>query len=199
MSKSALCGRKRLGENRNCLICGKEFYALPAQMKKDSWGRYCSRKCQILSQKKGKIVKCLVCGKNIYLIPSDEKLGRGKYCSRLCYVKSQIGRYVGSRGSNWKGGISPINKIIRRSLNYKLWRKSVFERDIWTCQKCGKVGGELHPHHIKSFSEYPKLRFITSNGLTLCRECHKKTENYGNKKSVIMGGENYEIQLETTI
>jgi hypothetical protein len=78
----------------------------------------------------------------------------------------------GENAWNWKGGVSPINKQIHHSIDYKLWREAVYERDNWTCQKCGTTGGKLHPHHIKSFAEYPEMRFVVSNGITLCVNCH---------------------------
>ena len=80
---------------------------------------------------------------------------------------------------NWKGGINPINDSIRKSTKYKLWRKSVFTRDDYTCKECGIRGGILNADHIKPFALYPELRFEVGNGRTLCISCHKKTGTYG--------------------
>lgn len=84
----------------------------------------------------------------------------------------------------YKGGVSPINKIIRGSLEYKLWRESVFKRDNYTCVWCGKRGVELNADHIKPFAFYPELRFAIDNGRTLCVPCHKTTETYTNNKKI---------------
>jgi len=64
------------------------------------------------------------------------------------------------------------------------WRKDVFKRDNWACKECGgKVN--IEAHHIKSWKDYPDLRFELDNGLTLCRKCHSKTNNYGRKYNAI--------------
>lgn len=87
----------------------------------------------------------------------------------------------GSNGSNWKGGITPINEIIRKSLEYKLWREAVFKRDNYTCVLCLERGERLNADHIKRFSDYPKLRFVVDNGRTLCVSCHRTTDTWGRK------------------
>ncbi len=83
----------------------------------------------------------------------------------------------GPRGSNWKGGISPESMRIRNGVETHLWREAVFARDNWTCQECGQKGIYLNSHHIKSFAQYPELRFAINNGITFCKECHKKYRN----------------------
>lgn len=104
-------------------------------------------------------------------------------------IEERINRSKSARkGSNcnlWKGGICPINKLIRTSLEYKLWRTAVFERDNYTCIWCGirsakGIKVELHADHIKPFSLFPAIRFAIDNGRTLCVDCHRKTDTYGN-------------------
>ena len=89
--------------------------------------------------------------------------------------------FFGKRSPNWQGGITPINLAIRNSKEYAIWRLSVFERDKFTCRGCGARGGDLHAHHVLSFSKFPNHRFDINNGLTLCKDCHKKTNNYAGR------------------
>ena len=100
---------------------------------------------------------------------------------------SHLGLATGEKHWNWKGGITPINEKIRKSDKYKQWRKAVFIRDNYTCQKCKARNGNgkrivLHADHIKPFALFPELRFALNNGRTLCIGCHRKTDTYGNKK-----------------
>jgi len=80
----------------------------------------------------------------------------------------------GKNGHNWKGGITPLNRKNRKDLDYKLWRKAIFERNNFTCQICKQSGGDLRAHHINNFAEFPELRFAINNGITLCKNCHQK-------------------------
>jgi group I intron endonuclease len=85
---------------------------------------------------------------------------------------------------NWKGGVTSKHKKVRNSLEMRLWKKAVLERDNFTCQVCGKKGGKLHAHHINNFSDFPELRFAIDNGITLCKKCHKEFHHlYGVKNN----------------
>ena len=65
------------------------------------------------------------------------------------------------------------NTDYRNTKEYNDWRKSVFERDNYTCQECKKKGVNLNAHHIYSFKKYPAKRYDLNNGKTLCVSCHR--------------------------
>ena len=165
MIREKLLGR-RTRPVRKCLICGKDG------VRKDR--KYCSEKCYGLSRRG---IATWMKGKKHKKV-SREKIG-----------KRQIGKTpwnygkpnLNGRGENchlWKGGITKENAKIRTSVEYKNWMRAVFKRDDWTCKECGKRGGDMEAHHKKSFATHKSLRFNVSNGATLCRECHKKTDSY---------------------
>lgn len=95
-------------------------------------------------------------------------------------VGKALGKLIDLNLINIKDNLIIINDLNidperdRTTKKYKDWRNDVFERDNYTCQKCGEKGGELNAHHIKSWANYKEKRFDLDNGLTLCVECHKK-------------------------
>ena len=93
------------------------------------------------------------------------------------------------KNANWKGGITPLTRHIRQLDEYKKWIKKVFQRDKFTCKLCGVRGSVyLHAHHIYKFKDILsknnikniedaincKFLWNINNGVTLCKECHKK-------------------------
>lgn len=90
-------------------------------------------------------------------------------------------KLISRRCPGWNGGLTLEHKRVRASLEYKLWREAVFRRDDFTCVWCFSRGVELNADHIKPFAYFPELRFAIDNGRTLCVDCHKTTETYGNK------------------
>lgn len=65
------------------------------------------------------------------------------------------------------------SRMQRKTSEYAEWRMNVFNRDGFTCQLCGQVGGKLNAHHIKPYAKYPELRLDVNNGITLCERCHR--------------------------
>jgi len=81
-----------------------------------------------------------------------------------------------------RGNLSPHWKEIKKKrgrpdrsyIIYKEWKLSVFEKDNFTCQRCGdRKGGNLNAHHVYSWKSFPSLRYECWNGVTLCQKCHR--------------------------
>jgi len=152
---------------KNCLQCNKEFEK-PINCSKKNWlsVKYCSKKCYTKSMK----------GKDI--------LGENR--NKIAWNKGK--QLLNQRGENhhsWTGGISRnLRHTEMGRIEYKLWRKSCFERDNWTCQKTGQNGGDLEVHHIFNYKDFPELRFAIDNGITLSKSAHKEFHKiYGNRNN----------------
>jgi hypothetical protein len=99
---------------------------------------------------------------------------------RMAQIDKPRPQTRGEKNGNWQGGIAGLNSGRIKSARYKMWRREVFIRDSFTCQSCGEKNIYLEAHHIQGYSKFPELRFVISNGVTLCQACHKKTDNYAN-------------------
>lgn len=104
---------------------------------------------------------------------------KGKKHSEATKEKMSKARQ-GENNGNWKNGVTTKIRGIRRSPQYYQWRKKVFERDGYTCQQCGSTQ-RLNGHHIKPILDYPELIFDTTNGITLCEQCHIQTRVGGKR------------------
>jgi 5-methylcytosine-specific restriction endonuclease McrA len=79
---------------------------------------------------------------------------------------------------------------LRKDYRYKIWRKSVLERDK-KCMSCNATK-KLVAHHKQKLSEHPELAFDVDNGLTLCPTCHIQT-NFNREKYKIKYAQLYEL------
>lgn len=66
------------------------------------------------------------------------------------------GRFSGNNSPNWKGGITPLTKIIRHCFKYRQWRSDVFTRDDYACQVCGIRSGNGKAVYLEA-DHYPKM------------------------------------------
>lgn len=105
-----------------------------------------------------------------------------KHREAVSEVRKAKGVAKGSLNPNWKGGITSKAESLRKSDLYVAWRIRVFQRDDYTCQGCGdNKGGNLEAHHILPRSKFIDQIFVDDNGLTLCKDCHKKVHSKGAK------------------
>lgn len=101
----------------------------------------------------------------------------------------------GKKSPIWKGGKDSLIKKIRRTYKYMEWKNSVLRRDRWACVECNSIF-DLNVHHqisllelLDQFEVKDRIDAITNlslwkieNGITLCKICHRKTENYGGRE-----------------
>lgn len=142
---------------------------------------------------KPKISKtCCFCSKEVLLPPHRIIEDKKFFCNRVCWA-------LGSRNENspvFKGedAVAPIRKRIMELSEHKQWHSEILKRDSYLCVLC-KSRKDLEVDHIKRFLHIVNQNNIKtteqarnckelwdiSNGRTLCRECHRKTDTYGTK------------------
>ncbi len=150
-----------------CPLCNTSF-DVDSQNKKQ---KYCSRSCMAQAYKKEvkehNLIErtCFGCGSIYRTWPSHNK----RYCSKTCKR--------GDKHPMWRGGDSKSYRLQYSTAIHHNWRKAVFERDNYTCQRCGQRGGYLEAHHDLPSAFYPAVRYEVLNGVTLCRECHALTKS----------------------
>lgn len=170
---------------RNCELCGKSFNPSIYNVREGN-GRFCSKDCagksrkkpMIASERKCKstkifVTQCVVCSK--WFSSRRKKKTCSKECkSKLISIISSSRNIHGENNPNWRNGSTDEMIKIRTSSEYSEVRKKVFERDAYTCRKCGKVGNKLNAHHIIPASADKSLILELDNMITLCVSCHKK-------------------------
>lgn len=184
----------------SCQYCGKIFQVHPCR---ENTAKYCSHYCSGMGIRKcgensymwkggEKEVKCFFCGESIKRKPSELKKYKKSFCGKECLSKYQRtikgekhpnwGKkrldMMGVNNPSWNGGTSFLDKSRHSDPKYIDWRKTVFSRDNYTCQGCGRYNGYLEAHHIKPWRDYPELRYEVDNGITYCLQCHARIDNF---------------------
>lgn len=167
---------------KNCLVCNKPFSKNEREGADWNKRKYCSQKC-FHSMPRSEEVKNRIretCKKNC----PGWTVGKPRPVElRILHSKKMRAIVASGKHNFWKGGIAQETRSFKanfqNTIEYRLWRTAVFERDNFTCIWCGARNGNgkrvvLNADHIQSFSEHPELRLAIDNGRTLCRECHYK-------------------------
>lgn len=178
-SKNATCKDCGRGRYKSWYLCECGIWFHPNRLEQKFCSKECAMKFRNSGGKKGKhypntqrarIAICPTCGKEFRAI-HEYAARKSVYCSKDCWSH---------RGRKYE------RKIVR-SPEFNAWKRAVFDRDNRTCQICGERRN-LEAHHIKEKRNFPELQFEVSNGLCLCHEFHKKTDNYG-RRAISKAGE----------
>jgi 5-methylcytosine-specific restriction endonuclease McrA len=183
-----------------CSYCEKEISITKSTYER-SKHHYCSQECKYEHQKqtvKGENnpnyknatvkVRCSYCSKEFTILKCKIKNNKNVYCSQKCKSNHQREILKGENNPNYGKG-----EKIRGNKNkmwnpektqeerekgriiegYKKWVYGVYKRDNYTCQYCGKRGGDLVAHHLNSYNWDKEHRTDINNGVTLCKQCHR--------------------------
>jgi len=185
-----------------CVVCGSEKETTRRTAK------YCSRRCMGLGQKghpkphtkehEDRRVSATRAAnaKRVYLKTGPRPAGviEKMHTGRTDWVKANPDRaralsvanlpkdVAMEKNPNWRGGRTKVAKdfYTRNSGKMVKWRKQVFKRDGHKCKDCGSPT-RLECHHILPLVVSKAFAFHRANGVTLCRDCHKKTDSYATK------------------
>ena len=120
---------------------------------------------------------------------------------KVALSNAQIGKHLGSKNPNWRGGVAKQNYLARITPEYLRWRRSVLKKYRTICFECGEDAktacphcgkkGDVHVHHKDEFSTNIEKRMVTENAIILCEQCHRnihaKNANGFNSAKALLG------------
>ena len=141
-------------------------------------------------QKKLKDTLCKHCGK----VFQQRSWQTKETCSYEC---SNRFRVANGTHSWFKGGVTPLNQVIRSSIKGQEWKQEVIQLNGFKCSECKveSLPGSfvlMHVDHIIPLSYLIRVHqihtieearecddlFDVSNGRVLCVPCHEKTDTF---------------------
>ena len=206
-----ICMKCRREANKNiiakCDYCGREYKSKKCDCnssKHHFCSVYCKNKWQSENVRgknhpnwnnhtlKGKYVKensplwiprkkviCPNCGLEFEVEECQFNRTVNNFCSTACSHMY----YRGEKHPVWRHDLTQEDRERKRNYTeYRQWVKNVFERDNWTCQLTGQVGGNLEVHHLDCYADFKDKRTDINNGITLSKEVHRLFHKIYGKK-----------------
>ncbi len=107
----------------------------------------------------------------------------------LGFIKPRLGRSIGDEQSRYqdRDERKPWRKWYKTTRWQRL-RLSVFERDLFTCQMCGKIESntsQLVADHSKPHRGDAMLFWSASNIQCLCKPCHDTEKQSHERRNAI--------------
>lgn len=187
---------------RFCELCKKEFYRRQSGIKRKDGKSFCSRECHYKARAVGLSIRvvikpynkqskplrrvevvCKTCQKKVLIIPAKKE--RTKYCSKICYTNHKRLLVRGKDNPAYKDGSSLTHRS-HRGADWERIRKTIYERDNYTCQECGarcigkRDAKKGNTHLVIQCHHKKKYRISKNNSqenlITLCLKCHLKIE-----------------------
>ena len=180
-----------------CPVCGDGFTRTKSKVERAKHANVCSRECLYEGRSEGIIGRevkggydtseteytkeCPACGDEFTTMASEDY----RHCSRECFLDMHSERMSGEGNPAFVNGSSRQRRCYRGS-NWARIRREVYERDDYTCQRCGVkcvsrdnydgTNGEriIQAHHIGGY-ESPKDNKLAEL-VTLCASCHGEVE-----------------------
>lgn len=112
-------------------------------------------------------------------VVSINSLHRGNTRSCGCLHRETVRSIAGAKHCMWNPNITDEEREQRKEhrqgdRDFKQWSLAIKKIDNYICQKCKNRGGRLESHHMLPWKTHPERRYDLSNGVTLCKKCHKE-------------------------
>lgn len=114
------------------------------------------------------------CGNEVVIVAISLKQGRTTSCG--CYGKERrIEATSGAKSHFYNPNLTDEERSKSRYTNeHRRWSNEVKKQANYTCNICGKRGGKLEAHHLNDWHSNQEMGLDISNGVCLCKHCHKE-------------------------